>query len=740
VYLSENGTTVYDSLPLSVHKAYIFTDDVDKLDQVGLKSITDDYYGIVGVIIVDVKKHKDKLSSFGLSDKDSFPTGAFVPAAPRKSEPIVELFPDNVVMFLMENFKYMLGECLYNSKKQYKYDADISSLTSMNFEQFSKISSPSQTFLVNRSYLMVAFCEKGSTRSECRDFSKHFRRVVRTFNRREEPEVAFVHVTLSNGGDNEIGTPKRPYVRFYDMKKGDENFAVFKGSPDFHGMMDFLQSETKMSSITRLQPSNSDQVPINEDEEKEQQPEEENEVTESSNESPETPPEETEDDEVAGSVWYSEIPNVPEDKVPSLTDKTFQPTRDQNDLLVVNFFQPWDPRSRALIGPYVEAAVNLGKIDVGKLNVRLARVNCFDWTDVCQHNNITTYPTIKLYRKGLDEFVYKGPLDAENLVKTVLLLHTASPLKLDSEEQVESFLKGKLPVNADKASHVAVLGLFSAVDAKELKAFATAAKEARGSFIFGFVTGETAMKACASYGVKTPGIILVKRNDAIQPSSVFDGDFSPSNIVDFVKVNSLPSFGELTPLKLPLYLKHDRPFLVAFRATAIEDTIFSPIIETMAEDKSLRDSIFLTWISLTSSDVNEVILQSYTGKKDTPALVIVDHKKGLIFQFKNKVSLQQVSDWVKRCLSGEEKPSNKLKDGKWEPLLEGYNYLELMDKQEQEEAKKKAEREPDDDEEVTVEEVTEKTGQPVQQRFERLRQRKPEDFRDEDERNEHDEL
>jgi hypothetical protein len=50
--------------------------------------------------------------------------------------------------------------------------------------------------------------------------------------------------------------------------------------------------------------------------------------------------EETEDDEVAGAVWYSDLPHVPEDKVPSLTDKTFTNTRDKNDLLVVNFFQP----------------------------------------------------------------------------------------------------------------------------------------------------------------------------------------------------------------------------------------------------------------------------------------------------------------------------------------------------------------------------------------------------------------
>lgn len=48
--------------------------------------------------------------------------------------------------------------------------------------------------------------------------------------------------------------------------------------------------------------------------------------------------------------------------------------------------------------------------------------------------------------------------------------------------------------------------------------------------------------SAAAYGIKAPGILLIKRNDAIRPRVVFSGDFSPSNIVDFVRVNSLKSF------------------------------------------------------------------------------------------------------------------------------------------------------------------------------------------------------
>ena len=41
---------------------------------------------------------------------------------------------------------------------------------------------------------------------------------------------------------------------------------------------------------------------------------------------------------------------------------------------------------------------NAGGLDVGDFAIKLARVNCFDWNDVCEKNNITIYPTIKMFR------------------------------------------------------------------------------------------------------------------------------------------------------------------------------------------------------------------------------------------------------------------------------------------------------------------------------------------------------
>ena len=51
----------------------------------------------------------------------------------------------------------------------------------------------------------------------------------------------------------------------------------------------------------------------------------------------------------------------------------------------------------------------------------LAAVSCFDWTDVCSKNNITAYPTIRVYRKNKEYREYKGMLDANSIISTVKL-------------------------------------------------------------------------------------------------------------------------------------------------------------------------------------------------------------------------------------------------------------------------------------------------------------------------------
>ena len=76
-----------------------------------------------------------------------------------------------------------------------------------------------------------------------------------------------------------------------------------------------------------------------------------------------------------------------------------------------------DAVSMAFLRSYSDASKILAEENLQPL----AAVDCFDWTDVCSQNNITAYPTIRIYRKNQDYREYKGMLDANSIINTVKL-------------------------------------------------------------------------------------------------------------------------------------------------------------------------------------------------------------------------------------------------------------------------------------------------------------------------------
>ena len=68
----------------------------------------------------------------------------------------------------------------------------------------------------------------------------------------------------------------------------------------------------------------------------------------------------------------------------------------------------------AFLRKYGQAADRLGK----DTKLTIARVNCYDWTDVCGLNNITVYPTLRVFDKGQKSWDYRGPKDTQELYST----------------------------------------------------------------------------------------------------------------------------------------------------------------------------------------------------------------------------------------------------------------------------------------------------------------------------------
>ena len=76
-----------------------------------------------------------------------------------------------------------------------------------------------------------------------------------------------------------------------------------------------------------------------------------------------------------------------------------------------------DAMCMAFLRKYGEAADRLG----AETKLSISRVNCYDWTDVCSLNNITIYPTLRVFEGGEKSWDYRGPKDTQELYSTLRL-------------------------------------------------------------------------------------------------------------------------------------------------------------------------------------------------------------------------------------------------------------------------------------------------------------------------------
>ena len=67
---------------------------------------------------------------------------------------------------------------------------------------------------------------------------------------------------------------------------------------------------------------------------------------------------------------------------------------------------------------FIRAAADLLLVDRMRA---LAALDCYDWTDVCAANNVTIYPSVRVYRRGRDVREYTGVVTVQALVHLVTL-------------------------------------------------------------------------------------------------------------------------------------------------------------------------------------------------------------------------------------------------------------------------------------------------------------------------------
>ncbi|XP_060736419.1 thioredoxin domain-containing protein 16 isoform X1 [Tachysurus vachellii] len=392
------------------------------------------------------------------------------------------------------------------------------------------------------------------------------------------------------------------------------------------------------------------------------------------------------DDEVAESVYRDRGVTLDMESVSELTADTFAAVVTQNGFTVVLLYLKWDAVSMAFLQSYIEVADALR----GVSDVTLASVDCGEWTCVCREQNVSSFPSVLLFRLGEDAQFYRGMMGMESLYKFILLSHLSVPLFLSSSDEVLSFLEGELYNRHSSLTPIRVLGLFAPED-PDVAIFEEAAKYLRGEMILGLFQHNEAKKWSQEHSVMLPAVLVsygpgVQRKVHSLLLSTLQETISHIRRATrdtFVRTNLFP---ELTVENLPWYMELRKPLLIMFvGGEESPETLQSLEEMRKAETSGQLESSLPCWIHLGRTPAGRAVLETYLSYvPPLPALVLSQLSSGgEVYHFPTERPLlaENIIQWLQRIENQQEEAAGVIPDKAWRPPVPFYDFLVVMDEE-----------------------------------------------------------
>ncbi|XP_068272727.1 thioredoxin domain-containing protein 16 isoform X2 [Nyctibius grandis] len=406
---------------------------------------------------------------------------------------------------------------------------------------------------------------------------------------------------------------------------------------------------------------------IQEDEEDEE--EEEEDEKEDNNQ-------DVQDDQVVEAVSRDKKRELPLEQILALTEDTFHSALLDTARTVVLFYASWEAVSLAVLRSYAEVADHLK----GTRGVLLSRVNCWDWPGVCTKENVTQFPTIKIYKNGERAVMYNGMWGTEELTSFIMLSRVSCPLKLATMDEAEGYLRGEFPSELSSYHHTSLLGVFSTAMSEAREAFEEAGNVLSGHVTMGMYFEDDALALSRKYAVSPPALLLA-RSGGRSVEGIALSKQSAQDMVRMIRYELLDIFPEITVQNLPRYLQLRKPFLILFSDGDIGQVESEEMLK-LAKGR-LQQGFVACWLNLKKTPVGRGILKTYFATVPSlPLLVWVNlHAGGQVFHFPSEQSITEsnVLSWLEKLKAGLEIPSSTLSEEDWKPPLPAYDFLQMME-------------------------------------------------------------
>uniref|UniRef100_A0A8W4F940 Protein disulfide-isomerase n=1 Tax=Sus scrofa TaxID=9823 RepID=A0A8W4F940_PIG len=230
-----------------------------------------------------------------------------------------------------------------------------------------------------------------------------------------------------------------------------------------------------------------------------------------------------------------------EDHVLVLNKGNFDEALAAHKYLLVEFYAPWCGHCKALAPEYAKAAA---KLRAEGSEIRLAKVDATEESDLAQQYGVRGYPTIKFFKDGdtASPREYTAGREADDIVNW---------LKKRTGPAATTLADGAAAEALVESSEVAVIGFFKDVESAAAKQFLLAA-EATDDIPFGVTSNSDVF---SKYQLDKDGVVLFKKFD--EGRNDFEGEVTKEKLLDFIRHNQLPLVIEFTEQILFIFIDSD---------------------------------------------------------------------------------------------------------------------------------------------------------------------------------------
>ncbi|KAI4566857.1 hypothetical protein MJG53_015534 [Ovis ammon polii x Ovis aries] len=358
-----------------------------------------------------------------------------------------------------------------------------------------------------------------------------------------------------------------------------------------------------------------------------------------------------------------------EDHVLVLHKGNFDEALAAHKYLLVEFYAPWCGHCKALAPEYAKAA---GKLKAEGSEIRLAKVDATEESDLAQQYGVRGYPTIKFFKNGdtASPKEYTAGREADDIVNW---------LKKRTGPAASTLSDGAAAEALVESSEVAVIGFFKDVESDSAKQFLLAA-EAIDDIPFGITSNSDVF---SKYQLDKDGVVLFKKFD--EGRNNFEGEVTKEKLLDFIKHNQLPLVIEFTEQTAPkIFGGEIKTHILLFLPKSVSD-YEGKLSNFKKAAESFKGKILFIFIDSDHTD-NQRILEFFGLKKEEcPAvrLITLEEEMTKYKPESDELTAEKITEFCHRFLEGKIKPhlmSQELPDD-WDKqpvkVLVGKNFEEV---------------------------------------------------------------